>query len=221
MFNRLNGFALSLVVVAACGTNPAETIAPAGPTLNALQVSSAAGAAPALSQPLQAVGERPFKATATWTVTGVQWAGSPGQATSLFGGRCSVPSDYVVSAMFEGDATHAGRVAGTTSHCSQIVWGPGGPMGATYSDGRGMLTTANGSTIDLRYGNGTTGVDQTNGMLWFRDEWRFTGGTGIFAGASGRGIEGGSFVDFNALLAGAETVSMWMDGTITYNPSGK
>lgn len=221
MFNRLIGIALCLLVVAACGSNPAETIAPAGPTLNALQASSAAGAAPASSQPQPAAGERPFKATATWTVTGVQWAGSPGQATSLFEGRCSVPSDYVVSAAFEGNATHAGRVAGTTSHCSQILWGPGGPMGATYSDGRGTLTTANGSTIELRYGNGTTGVDQTNGRLWFRDEWRFTGGTGTFAGASGHGIEGGSFVDFNALLTGAETVSMWMDGTITYNPSGK
>jgi hypothetical protein len=165
-------------------------------------------------------GERPWKAKLTWTVTGIRWAGIPGSATSTFEGRCSVPSDYVISATFEGEATHAGRVRGSTSHCSQLTWWQGQPVGASYSDGQGLVDTANGSTIILRYGDGATGADPASGKLWFRDNWTFVGGTGLFAGVTGSGTEGGSFADFNALLAGAP-VSMWMDGTITYVPSGK
>jgi len=122
--------------------------------------------------------ERPFKADIIWTVAAIQWAGTPGQDTSLFGGRCSVLSDYVIDATFEGQATHAGRVTGATSHCSQIVWSPTGPAAATYSDGRGSVLSANGSTIILRYGNGTTGVDARTGETWFRDDFTFNGGTG-------------------------------------------
>ena len=140
-----------------------------------------------------------------------------GQATSLFEGRCSVLSDYVITATFEGTATHAGRVTGTTSHCSQIMWSPQGPMGATYSDGRGVINGANGSTIILRYGDGTTGADPATGKLWFRDTWTFNGGTGLFAGATGSGEEGGTFSDFGAILGGTP-VPMWMEGTITYSP---
>jgi hypothetical protein len=93
-------------------------------------------------------------------------------------------------------------------------------MGATYSDGQGVLTSANGSTIILRYGNGTTGMDPDSGLLWFRDEWSFIGGTGLFTGATGSGVEGGSFASFEAVLSGTP-VSMWMQGTITYDPSRK
>jgi hypothetical protein len=164
--------------------------------------------------------KRPFKATLTWASAGVQWAGVPGTATSRFGGRCSVASDYLISATFKGEASHEGSVTGSTSHCTQIVWGPTGPMGATYSDGRGTMTSANGSTIVLRYGNGTTGVDATTGKMWFKDEWKFVGGTGLFAGATGSGTEGGSFADFNSVLNGTP-IPMWMQGTISYDPRGK
>lgn len=222
MVIRLIGIALSVLLAGACQDNAGRSGTPAGPTPGAAQsaalVATQSGAAPA--GPQAAGGERPFKARATWTATGIAWAGMPGQATSTFGGRCSVPSDYVISAAFEGEATHAGRVTGTTSHCSQIAWGPQGPMGATYSDGEGVLTSANGSTITLRYGHGTTGVDPDTGLLWFRDEWTFLGGTGLFAGATGSGVEGGSFASFDVVLGGMP-VAMWMEGTITYNPSGK
>jgi hypothetical protein len=93
-------------------------------------------------------------------------------------------------------------------------------MGATYSDGQGTINTANGSTISLVYGNGTTGFDPDSGLLWFRDEWTFIDGTGLFAGATGSGVEGGSFASFDAILNGTP-VSMWMEGTITYDPSRK
>ncbi|HSP90544.1 MAG TPA: hypothetical protein VLN08_06545 [Vicinamibacterales bacterium] len=168
-------------------------------------------------------GSRPWKANFEWRVTGIQFA-NPGQpfdgTKSLFDGRCSAMSDYVISGFFEGEATHAGRFTGRGSHCSQITWGPQGPMGATYSDGQGVITSANGGTLTLRWGNGTTGVDQATGENWFRDEWTFIGGTGHFAGATGSGTEGGSFASFEAFLGGAPA-PMWMQGTITYDPSRK
>jgi len=222
MVIRLIGIALSVLLAGACQDGAGTPGSPSGPTPGIPQaaagLTSQAGVSAA--SPQGGPGDRPFSAKAMWTPTGIQWAGLPGQATSTFGGRCSVPSDYVISAAFEGQATHAGRVTGTTSHCSQIAWGPQGPTGATYSDGEGILTTANGSTIMLRYGNGTTGVDPDTGLSWFRDAWTFTGGTGLFAGATGSGLEGGTFANFDAVLAGVP-VPMWMEGTITYGPSGK
>jgi hypothetical protein len=222
MFIRLVGIGFCALLAGACQDGAGNPAAPSRLTLATPPategVTGQTGTGAASLQGER--GARPFNAKATWAATGIQWAGLPGQATSTFGGRCSVPSDYVISAAFEGQATHAGRVTGTTSHCSQIAWGPQGPMGATYSDGKGLFTTANGSTIMLHYGNGMTGVDPDTGLSWFRDEWTFTGGTGLFAGATGGGVEGGSFASFEAVLGGVP-VPMWMEGTITYNPSGK
>jgi len=227
MFNRVIGVALAALIIGACQQSSPGASTPAGPTAAAVQAATgAAGVAVAVSAASgkAAKGERPFKAAATWTAAPPLWAGNPpapGSPPDRFGGRCSVPSDYVITATFEGDATHAGHVTGSTSHCSQILWGPGGAlMGATYSDGQGIMHTANGSTIDFRYGRGTTGFDPESGLLWFRDQWTFIGGTGHFAGATGSGVEGGSFASFEAILSGAP-VPMWMEGTITYDPSRK
>ena len=73
-------------------------------------------------------------------------------------------------------------------------------MGATCSDGEG--------------------VDPETGLSWFRDDWTFAGGTGLSASATGSGIEGDSFAGLDAVLAGTP-VPMWIEGTITCNPSGK
>jgi hypothetical protein len=137
--------------------------------------------------------------------------------TSLFEGRCSEPSDYVIYATFAGQATHAGRFTGEGSHCSQLHMTPTGPGAVTYSDGRGTLLAANGSTLSLLWGDGTSGVDPATGATWFRDRFTFAGGTGFFDGATGGGEEGGSFTDFMALIAGTPA-PMWMEGTITYGP---
>ena len=227
MINRVIGGTLAALIVGACQQASPAAPTPAGPA--ATVVGTAAGA-PAVTAAVSAAssqastGERPWKATAAWAAAPPQWAGdptAPGYAPSLFDGRCSVLSDYVVTASFEGEATHAGRVTGSTSHCSQLVWGAGGAvMGATYSDGRGTCVSANGSTIILRYGKGMTGFDPAANELWFRDDWTFIGGTGLFEGATGSGEEGGRFMDFMALLGGAP-VQMWMEGSITYSPSGK
>lgn len=215
---RFVGVLLCVLAVGACETAPSgvattpSAVMTAGSgaasgTMASNGIGTAAGAA-----------AKSWKATLVWTVTGTVWAnGGMGQGTSDFGGRCSTPSDYVISATFEGEATHAGHVTGTTEHCSQLIWSPQGPIGATYGDGRGSLVSANGSTLVLRYGQGITGVDAATGESWFRDTWTFTGGTGLFDGATGAGEEGGRFKDFVAVLNGVP-VSMWMEGTITYNP---
>lgn len=227
MFDRFLVITTAALIIGACQQSSPGVPTPVGPTAAAVQsgaVASGVTAAINAASGQAAKGERPFKATAMFSATGIQWAGdpaAPGYAPSLFGGRCSKPSDYVITAAFDGDATHAGHVTGPASHCSQLMWGAGGAvMGATYSDGRGVLTGANGSTIVFRYGNGTTGFDPDSGLLWFHDEWTFIEGTGLFAGVTGSGVEGGSFASFDAFLAGAP-VPMWMEGTITYSPSGK
>ena len=193
----------ALVALAACQQ--------AGPTAGIVQNPAAPSAAAASSD------SRPWKATMEFRAAGVQWAGQPGVDTSTFGGRCSVMSDYVITVAFKGEATHAGRFTGGGSHCTQISWTPAGPGGVAYSDGRGTLTAANGSTLTLEWGDGVSGVDPTTGKLWFKDTFTFTGGTGRFAGASGGGQEGGILEDLQAVLGGAP-VSMWMEGTITYAP---
>lgn len=204
----------SLIVVASClaivagcqqsGGRPGLAGNPASPT--------AAAAAASV--------ERPWKASIDWKVTGVQWAGAPGTAKSLFDGRCSVMSDYVVSSAFGGEATHAGRITGEASHCTQITWTDRGPGAVAYTDGRGTLVAANGSSVVMRYGDGVTGLDEATGETWFEDRFQFTGGTGLFAGATGTGREGGRFKDFLAVLGGAP-VPMWMEGTIVYGPGSK
>ena len=201
MVYRLAVLVFSVVLMSACQGSSPSAQTPAAPSA---APSSGAAATNAGTTAPQAAADvaRPYKATAMWAKTDIRWAGQPGVDKSLFDGRCSRPSDYVITASFEGNATHAGRIAGEASHCSQIEWTPQGPGGATYSDGQGVMTAANGSTIVLRYGNGTTGVDLTAGEMWFRDDWTFIGGTGLFAGATGAGTEGGRFKDFNAVLAG-------------------
>jgi hypothetical protein len=160
---------------------------------------------------------RAWQAHFQFKAANVEWAGQPGVDRSNFGGRCSVPSDYVITATFEGEAARAGRLSGTGSHCTQILWTPAGPGGVTYSDGMGALAAADGSILYVRWGGGTSGVDTATGEMWFKDHFWFVGGTGRFAVVSGGGTEGGAFKDFQAVLGGAP-VPMWMDGTIAYVP---
>jgi hypothetical protein len=159
--------------------------------------------------------DRPWKATLSFAAERIEWAGQPGVDKSQFGGRCSAPSDYIIHATFAGTATHVGAFTGSGAHCTQITWTPAGPGTVTYSDGRGTLVAANGDRLELRWDHGTTGVNASTGELVFTDQFRFVGGTGRFAGASGGGQEGGAFKDFSAVLAGAP-IPMWMNGTIAY-----
>jgi len=224
MYKRFVVLVMCALVAAACQEAANGIASPSGPSaVPAVAAtgsgSSAASAVVSLTSSMAA--ERPWKAHFKWTVVGMQWANASNPLeTSLFGGRCSILSNYVIYGVFEGEATHAGRISGTTAHCSQLTFGPQGPEGARYTDGLGSLTSANGSTIAMTYTNGTSGYDVQAGENWFEDTWTFTDGTGLFAGATGSGTEGGRFKDFGALLSGVPA-AMWMEGRITYDTSGK
>jgi hypothetical protein len=140
MLNRALALGVSVFFFGACQEAGLPPVRPAADRPSSLAATSVT---------------RPWKARVNWSVKGVQWAGIPGLAKSLFDGRCSVLSDYVVSGAFEGEATHAGRITGETEHCTQITWSPDGqPLAATYSDGRANMVAADGSRLLMRYGNG-------------------------------------------------------------------
>ena len=163
---------------------------------------------------------KPYKANGEGRVINVVWASPTGGpvpgVTSTFDGRCTVPSDYVVTFTMAGEATHLGHFTGEAEHCTQLIWSLQGPAGATYDDGRFTTVAANGDTITGTYTDSEGGIDES-GALWFRDKWTITGGTGRFAGATGHGEEGGSTsAGFAAMLAGAP-LAMWLEGTIAYS----
>ena len=224
MHKRFVALVMCALVAAACQEVANGIASPSGPSAVSAVAATGSGSSAAstgVSLTSSMAAERPWKAHLKWTVVGMQWANASNPLeTSLFGGRCSILSNYVIYGVFEGETTHAGRISGTTAHCSQLTFGPQGPEGATYTDGLGSLTSANGSTIAMTYTNGTSGYDVQAGENWFEDTWTFTDGTGLFAGATGSGTEGGRFKDFGALLSGVPA-AMWMEGRITYDTSGK
>lgn len=216
MIFRCSVVLLSALFAFACGAHT-----PAAPTaLNAspsslASITTAGGAPNAL---IASAPVKPYKANGEGRVTKITWASGQGPApgvTSTFDGRCTVPSDYVIAFTMTAEGTHLGHFTGQMEHCSQLVWTPQGPAGATYGDGRFTLSAANHDTITGTYVNRESGID-ASGLISFRDDWTITGGTGRFAGATGHGEQGGAFNDFFAMLAGAP-IKMWMDGTITYS----
>jgi hypothetical protein len=155
--------------------------------------------------------ERPYRAHLVWTVESIEWAGVP-PATSAFGGRCSVPSHFVVTARVIGQMTHGGRFEGTASHCEQLGLAPG--VTTTYTDGTFSVTIASGDTLEGRYDNGT--VNEQTGVL--RDTFTLTGGTGRFEGATGGGEERGQLPVSNVEVMPGTAVPIEQVGTITYAP---
>lgn len=200
MFCRILAGAVCVLLAAACQDSSPDPRALASPTMPS----------PATVQSLEP--ERPWKAQLNWAVTELLWAGAPG-TKSDFGGRCSVPSDYICRAEFEGEATHAGHVTGQTEHCTQITWSEQGPTAVTYDDGTASFIAADGSELSMTFRNETFVLDVPEST--FTDTYSIVGGKGRFAGATGRGLQGGHFTDLNAVLSGAP-VPMWMEGTITY-----
>ena len=209
---------LSTFFAAACGAN--APVAPTALTTSSSSFVTTERGAP--NGPIMAAPVKPYKANIEGRIAKIVWASGQGPvpgATSTFDGRCSVPSDFVITFTVIGEATHVGRFTGQTEHCSQMVWTPQGPAGTTYGDGRFTLSAANDDTIAGMYTNRESGTD-ASGLIWFLDDWTITGGTGRFAGATGHGEQGGTFNDFFAMLAGAP-VKMWMEGTITYGAENR
>lgn len=129
----------------------------------------------------------------------------------LFGGRCSVPSDWVIGFWATGNMPHVGKVTATLSHCSQIDFQTGT---ATYGDGYFTYVTANGDELSGTYHSGTSGPLSAT-EVWWQDTFVFDGGTGRFANASGGGSDWGTFNTATGLME-YET-----EGTISYDASDR
>jgi hypothetical protein len=162
------------------------------------------GQADVAEQPPPATIEQPFHVTATMRVTAVRWVTDPPEygRKSLFEGRCSNPSDYVVSFAMEGDEPVLGGVTGEASHCSQIEWVDGRPAAIAYSDGVFKYITADGGELRGTYTDGTTTWDEATQSGTCHDELSFIEGTGRFAGVSGRGEDRCTFGSLEDALAG-------------------
>jgi hypothetical protein len=159
--------------------------------------------------------ELPWKGNLVGTVTSVQWAGVPWDvsAKSLFDGRCSRESTYVMHAAVVGEVTVLGRVTFYISHCGQF--------GVGYTDGRWFGVAADGSALWGHHAVGDGGVigfDPVTGQFYTQDEWEIDGGTGRFAGATGGGWERAVFNDPIALLSGQESYLIYQEGTIRSTP---
>ncbi len=154
----------------------------------------------------------PLKVEYMFQVVNQVFAGVPSVDRGTFAGRCSVPSDWVVTASATGKATHLGRITGTASHCSQVEWqlvnGSPVPIHMTYSDGQADFVAANGDVLRVTYGEGTSTFGPTGGT--FHDHFIVAGGTGRFAQATGAGVDDGTFTAMDAPMP---TV---MVGTIRY-----
>jgi hypothetical protein len=104
--------------------------------------------------------------------------GPPAFGRSLFDGRCTVPSDVVISFTLSGQASHLGTYTAALEHCLQVDFATGL---SAISDGVATFTAANGDELWDRYqrvvpGSGSRGDPESH---------VFVGGTGRFEAASG------------------------------------
>jgi hypothetical protein len=98
-----------------------------------------------------------------------------------FGGRCSVPSDWIAVWSGVGVSTHTGLMHASGSDCDRIDLATGNLV---YGDG---VITEYGANGDYLYGTYTNGHGTLGGMI--SDDWTIVGGTGRFAHATGQGVE--------------------------------
>lgn len=129
--------------------------------------------------------------------------GPPTFGRSDFDGRCSVPSDFVLTFHMEGRATHLGRYTADVQHCTQIDFASGAD---TQTDGVMTLTAADGDELWDRY-------EQTTPVDGIPEVHEFVGGTGRFSGAGGGGL-GHPECD-----RAAGTCVFELVGTISFDPS--
>ena len=98
-----------------------------------------------------------------------------------FGGRCSVPSDWIASWSGVGVSTHTGVIHASGSDCDRIDLATGN---LEYGDG---VISEYGANGDYLYGTYTNGHGTLGGLI--SDDWTIVGGTGRFAHATGHGVE--------------------------------
>jgi hypothetical protein len=194
------------IVATLCGCAAQEPTSLTSPAALATGADAAAGRAN------EVPGDVPFRATGTYQITAVEYAGVPSVDRSTFGGRCSVPSDWVASGILTGTAAHLGNVTGTFGNCSQVTWmqteGGPVPVASTYGDGQATLVAANGDVLTATYGDGVGTFGPSGGTL--EDRITFVGGTGRFEGATGEAVEHGLITTLDA------PIPFVISGTINY-----
>jgi hypothetical protein len=130
--------------------------------------------------------------------------GPPTFGRSSFGGRCSVPSDYVIRFDLEGESTHLGRVTADVEHCSRLDFTTGL---SAISDGVMTIVAGNGDELWGRYERVAFGGEGDP------EHVRWVGGTGRFVSATGEAL---SLV---ACDRAAGTCEYELDGVISYDAS--
>ena len=141
----------------------------------------------------------------------VQFAPSFPFLRSTFGGRCSVPSDWIAVWSGVGQSSQTGLIKAHGSDCDRIDLATGNLV---YGDGVIIEYGANG---DYLYGTYTNGHGTLGGTI--ADDWTIVGGTGRFSGATGEGTE-----TFDLLAPPTFTgeplpfINPW-DGWISYDAS--
>ena len=147
--------------------------------------------------------ERPIREQLSGYVVGIEYAPNfPAHAGDTFGGRCSVPSQWISTMSGTGTISHLGTVSWTTEHCFQLFAG-------TFSDADLVITAANGDKLYGTYDGVMTGETT------YVETMVITGGTGRFAGATGTVDESGWFDPVTGYM---EVTGL---GTITYDASNR
>lgn len=180
------------------------------PAVLALLLGSAAGTAAG------STGERPFHATLQGHTTSVVFA--PPGTTSTFGGRCSVPSNWVISFEGTGQATHLGSFTWASSHCTQVGANP--PATVTLSDGRLEYVAANGDVLREHYFNGRL-IPVSPTLVCLDNDSAFVGGSGRFEHASGGALERTCFDPNDPNLPALADLRIVSTGTIVYDASDR
>ena len=98
---------------------------------------------------------------------------------SDFDGRCSTPSDFVISFRVSAEAAHLGHLTGDFEHCTRIDFATGA---STLADGVAVITAANGDQLWATYRSADAPMGE------FDEQFQFDGGTGRFEHASGEAL---------------------------------
>jgi hypothetical protein len=133
--------------------------------------------------------QRPFHASIQGHTTTIVFANPANPlAESHFGGRCLVPSNWVISFEGIGHATHLGRFTWSSSHCTHVDALP--PAEVIVSGGQFEYVAANGDRLFEVYAGAPISV-ATPTQVCVDTIGGFTGGTGRFVHASGVVLERG------------------------------
>lgn len=128
----------------------------------------------------------PFHATIVGATTEMTFAPGFPFVGSTFGGRCSAPSDWLISFAGTGHATHLGAFTWSSSHCTQLGANP--PASLAILDGRFEYVAANGDILRESYGNAVVSFPSA-ATICVDTHAVLTGGTGRFTDASGSALE--------------------------------